>query len=151
MNTPLGPLTLFDHHEALIAIEWGRGAETPDPPSPFLTEAKAQLDAYFDGRLTAFDLSLAPQGTSFQVRVWSALQAIPWGETRTYGTVATMLGTGPRAVGGACGRNPIPIIIPCHRVLGANGNLGGYTAEGGTDTKAALLRLEGQDMPRRTP
>jgi methylated-DNA-[protein]-cysteine S-methyltransferase len=106
------------------------------------TEARAQLDAYFDAALTSFDLPLAPPGTDFQGRVWRALTEIPWGETLSYGALARRLASAPRPVGVACGRNPIPIIIPCHRVIAADGGLGGYSGDGGVDTKRALLRLE---------
>lgn len=140
-NSPLGPLTLFEDDGALVALEWGWGDDCAE--TPLLTEAQAQLDAYFDRRLRTFDLPFAPQGTAFQRRVWEALATIPYGETRTYGTLARDLDSGPRAIGGACGRNPLPILIPCHRVLAGNGGLGGYSGDEGVETKRRLLRLEG--------
>lgn len=145
LNTPLGVLSLFEEKEALVAIEWGHapGNDT----TPLLQNVCAQLDAYFDRYLLSFDLPLRPHGTPFQRSVWSSLQRIPYGETVTYGQLATALDTGPRAVAGACGRNPLPIIIPCHRVVGANHLLGGYSGGDGAATKEALLRLEGALEP----
>jgi len=140
LHSPLGPLTLFEEAGAIVALDWGRapaGAATP-----LLSVAREQLDAYFTGRLKAFDLPLRPAGTPFQKAVWDLMRAIPYGATRTYGELAHELKSAPRAVGGACGRNPIPILIPCHRVLGAAGRLGGYSGGAGVDTKRALLRLE---------
>ncbi|MGB0671632.1 MAG: methylated-DNA--[protein]-cysteine S-methyltransferase [Rhodospirillales bacterium] len=140
--SPFGALTLFADNEALIVLDWGRGGEG-GAETPLLVEAAGQLAAYFDGKLTAFDLPMAPQGTDFQMRVWQAMQAIPYGETRSYADIARDLGSAPRAVGGACGRNPLPILIPCHRVVGAGGKLTGYSGGEGVETKEALLRLEG--------
>jgi len=141
LRSPVGDITVFDEDEALVAIEWGR---VPDGPvSPLLEAARQQLDAYFDGTLKRFDLPLRPKGTAFQVAVWRRLSAIPYGGTATYGKVAADIGGSARAVGGACGANPLPIIIPCHRVTAANGNLSGYSGGEGPETKVALLRLEG--------
>lgn len=140
-NSPLGPLTVFEETGAVVALEWGRAAEGDG--TPLLSEARQQLGAYFDGRLKQFDLPLQPVGTAFQKSVWSMMAKIPFGAVRTYGDLAGDLGSAPRAVGGACGRNPIPIVIPCHRVIAAGGRMGGYTGLGGIDTKGALLRLEG--------
>lgn len=110
--------------------------------TPLLKEAKAQLDAYFAGRLKAFELPLAPAGTEFQMKVWNALCTIPYGETITYGQLAGRLGNAnaSRAVGMANSRNPLPVFIPCHRVVGTGGKLTGYT--GGLDIKVKLLQLE---------
>lgn len=141
MKSPVGPLTLFADADAIIAVEWG-GA--PDPaPTPLLREAVAQLEAYFSARLTSFELPLRLSGSPFQKAVWALMRQIPYGLTRTYGDLAQALGNVPRAVGGACGRNPVPIIVPCHRVLGAGGRLTGYSGGAGVETKQALLRLEG--------
>jgi len=107
-----------------------------------LDEAARQLQAYFEGKLSHFDLPLAPAGSPFENRVWTEMQQIPYGETRCYGDLAAAIGSAPRAVGGACGRNPIPIVVPCHRGLAKTG-MGGYSGQGGLDTKRALLRLEG--------
>lgn len=110
--------------------------------TPLLKEAKAQLDAYFAGRLKAFELPLAPAGTEFQMKVWNVLCTIPYGETITYGQLAERIGNAnaSRAVGMANSRNPLPVFIPCHRVVGTGGKLTGYT--GGLDIKVKLLQLE---------
>ena len=143
MNTPVGALTIFEDGGSIVVIEFGRAA-APEA-SPLVLEAKRQLDAYFDGRAKEFDLPLAPRGTPFQQAVWALLSAIPFGATRTYADLARRLGTAPRPIGGACGRNPIPIVIPCHRVVGSGSwPLGGYSGGEGVPTKLALLRLEGQ-------
>ena len=141
IDTPLGPLTVFEDDGAVVALEWGRAPATG--PSPLLFGAAAQLEAYFAGSLTVFDLPLDPAGTPFQKRVWTQLTEIPYGCTRSYGEVARALGSAPRSVGGACGRNPIAVIIPCHRVVGTGGGLVGYSGGEGIATKRALLRLEG--------
>lgn len=143
LNSPIGPLTIFEHDGAIVAIEWGWPPETDEPPSPLLERARDQLEEYFDGKRNSFDLPLAPTGTAFQKKVWQALAAIPFGRARSYGDLARELGTAPRALGGACGRNPIPIIIPCHRVLAGDKKLGGYSGMDGVDTKRFLLKLEG--------
>ncbi len=138
--TPLGPVTLFEEDDALVAFDWGMaegGTETA-----LLARAAEQVQDYFDGSRQVFDLPLRPQGTAFQQAVWQAMTRIPFGATRTYGEVATELGSSPRAVGGACGRNPIPVIIPCHRIVGTKGALTGYSGLDGTETKAYLLKLE---------
>ena len=137
--SPIGQLTIEEAGDRIVAIRWG---ESPGGNgSPLLAEAARQLAAYFDGRLRDFDLPLAPHGTTFEGRVWAAMQAIPYGETRSYGDLAGVTGSAPRAVGRACGKNPIPIVIPCHRVL-AKAGLGGYSGEGGLATKERLLTLE---------
>jgi methylated-DNA-[protein]-cysteine S-methyltransferase len=141
MNSPLGPLTIFEEDGAIVALEWGR-TENPEP-NALLKAARDQLNDYFDGKRREFDLPLAPRGSSFQCAVWDHMAAIPFGQAQSYGDIATHLGSAPRAVGGACGRNPIPIIIPCHRVVGKNGSLTGYSGGDGIDSKRALLRLEG--------
>ena len=140
ISTPVGNLVLEETGDALVAIRWADDAAGNG--SPLLAEAARQLDAYFAGKLLDFDLPLRPAGSDFERRVWSGMQAIPYGETRSYGELAAGIGSGPRAVGGACGKNPIPIVIPCHRVLAKTG-LGGYSGQGGLDTKKALLALEG--------
>lgn len=138
--SPVGPLIVTEIDGAITALGWGRA--TPDDETPLLAEARRQLAEYFAGKRTAFDLPLAPEGSAFQRAVCDAMLAIPFGETRTYGEIAADLGASAQAVGNACGANPIPILIPCHRVLGATG-LGGYSGAGGIETKVALLRLEG--------
>jgi methylated-DNA-[protein]-cysteine S-methyltransferase len=138
--SPIGDLTLEEQDDKIVAINWQRGPAGNG--SPLLEEAARQLAAYFDGKLSHFDLPLAPAGSPFEKRVWKAMQQIPYGETRCYGDLAADISSAPRPVGRACGHNPIPIVIPCHRVL-AKGGLGGYSGAGGLDTKQALLRLEG--------
>jgi len=147
MDSPVGELRIVAQDGAVTAIEFAphRDAE-PGPrvdDDPVLREAVTQLEAYFARELKEFDLPLAPQGTPFQQRVWAELQEIGYGETASYGQVAHRIGmtnAASRAVGLANGRNPIPIVIPCHRVIGANGTLTGYA--GGLPTKQTLLELE---------
>ena len=141
IKSPVGDLTLFEEDGAIVALEWGRvpgGRETP-----LLKKAAKQIGDYFAGKRAAFDVALNPAGTAFQKKVWRELQKIPRGKTRSYGEIAKKLKTAPRAVGGACGANPIPVLIPCHRVLGQGGALGGFSGGNGTDTKARMLALEG--------
>ena len=140
-NSPIGPLALFEADGAIVAVDWGFLPENDE--TPLLLKARDQLEEYFDGKRTSFDLPLAPHGTQFQQKVWAALARIPFGQTKSYGELAQELGTAARALGGACGRNPIPVIIPCHRVLGSNGGLGGYSGIDGIETKQFLLKLEG--------
>lgn len=140
MSSPIGPLTVVSDGSAITALQWGDGG-TQDV-TPDLSEALAQLAAYFDGRLTQFDLPLDLAGSEFQRRVCDAMSDIPFGETVTYGDLAARLGASAQAIGNACGGNPIPVIIPCHRVLAASG-LGGYSGAGGVETKVWLLRHEG--------
>ncbi|MEN8008629.1 MAG: methylated-DNA--[protein]-cysteine S-methyltransferase [Candidatus Krumholzibacteriota bacterium] len=148
LNSPLGKLTLESDGKALTRIRLPEEEWQPDPkvkrvrkPELF-TEAAAQLGAYFRGERTKFDLQLNPAGTPFQKKVWDLLCKIPAGKTITYGELATWAGNpkASRAVGAANGRNPIPIIIPCHRVIGASGKLTGYA--GGLEAKKTLLELE---------
>lgn len=141
-NSPIGPLTIFEAEGEIVALEWGWPPEPDANPSPILEEAFNQLEAYFQGRLDKFNLPLAPYGTDFQKKVWAIMSDIPKGQTKTYAEVAEILGTSPRAVGSACGRNPLPILIPCHRILGAKGSLGGYSAFDGVESKKFLLELE---------
>lgn len=145
VESPLGVIVVAAADGSITALDFagpGRKA-TSDSGDPLLREAADQLRAYFARRLRQFDLPLAPAGTKFQQKVWRRLSAIPFGETRSYGDIAKKLRTAPRAVGGACGSNRIPIIIPCHRVLGAHGALGGYSGWSGLATKRFLLELEG--------
>jgi len=148
--SPVGTLTLVATDEGLAAILWendppGRvrlTLEAEDPQHPVLVETERQLAEYFAGRRTEFTLALDVCGTSFQRRVWDALRTIPYGETRSYTQIATQIGSprAVRAVGAANGRNPLSIVAPCHRVLGANGDLTGFA--GGLDVKAHLLAHE---------
>ena len=141
VQSPLGPLTLVESDGAIVAVNWG--AAEHEHETPLLATAAAQLHGYFYCELKAFDLPLKPAGSDFNQGVWQAMLAIPRGRTRTYGDIARALGGDPRAVGAACGANPIPILIPCHRVTAAAGALGGYSGKGGTETKRFLLELEG--------
>jgi methylated-DNA-[protein]-cysteine S-methyltransferase len=138
--TPLGDLTVSEDEGSIIALDWGRGRDQHE--TPLLVAARAQLQDYFDGTLMVFDLPLAPEGSAFRQRVWAAMCAIPAGETRSYGSVARGLGSAARAVGGACGANPIPILIPCHRIVSEQGAVGGYSGGDGPATKRILLALE---------
>ncbi len=140
--TPVGLLTVIANDRALIRIAWGRPTRA-DGDDPLLAAARAELAAYFAHRLRRFTLPLAPCGGAFARRVWEALCRIPYGRTISYGALAAELGSSPRAVGRAVGANPIPIVIPCHRVLGADGRLVGYSGGGGLATKRALLIHEG--------
>ncbi|ONG53372.1 cysteine methyltransferase [Pseudoroseomonas deserti] len=142
--TPLGSLTLSEEDGAIVALDWGRGRDQEE--TPLLVMAREQVQDYFDGQRPGFDLPLAPHGTPYQKRVWTALQAIPPGETRSYAELAASIGSVARAVGQANGCNPIPIIIPCHRVVGAGGTLGGYSGGEGAATKRYLLDLERRSL-----
>jgi methylated-DNA-[protein]-cysteine S-methyltransferase len=139
LHTPLGDLTISDEDGAIVAVDWGWGRD--QERTKLLDEARAQLQAYFDGCLARFDLNLAPAGTNYRRKVWAALCDIPPGETRTYGDIARIAGGAARSVGQANGSNPIPILIPCHRVVAASG-IGGYTGGDGLTTKRFLLQLE---------
>ncbi|MGR3512156.1 MAG: methylated-DNA--[protein]-cysteine S-methyltransferase [Paracoccaceae bacterium] len=137
--TPVGALTVEEAKESIVSVRWRDGAQDD---TPLLVEAKRQIDAYFDGRLDRFDLPLHIDGSPLQRAVCDAMRAIPLGETRTYGDLAKELGAPAQAIGQACGGNPIPVIIPCHRVLGAT-SLGGFSGGTGIETKVALLKHEG--------
>lgn len=150
IDSPVGPLLLAASDAGLHAIEFHasrhpvrRRVEWREGQHPLLEAALRQLREYFDGRRRRFELPLAPVGTEFQRRVWFALGEIPYGATQSYSQLAVRLGrpTATRAVGAANGRNPLPIVLPCHRVIGANGSLTGFG--GGLPTKRYLLRLEG--------
>ena len=141
MNTPVGQIGVREDAGAITRLTWDMTAE--GEVTPLLNEALAQLSAYFDGRLTQFDLPLQVGGSEFQRAVCDAMSAIPFGDTLTYGEIAKSVGRPAQAVGSACGGNPIPIIIPCHRVLGAGGKMVGFSGAGGVETKVWLLRHEG--------
>ncbi len=141
--SPLGTLTVTESNSALTRLSFVAGDPDPIPPeSDLLKETSAQLAAYFAGTRTSFDLPLEPAGSTFQQSVYREMSAIPFGETRRYGELAKRLNVAAQPIGQACGSNPIPIIIPCHRVLGAT-SLGGFSAPGGVETKVALLKHEG--------
>ena len=135
----------YDGNGNLTALYWGVGGslmKTPEPAKSVIGEARTQLEEYLSGKRQIFDLPLKMQGTPFQETVWKTLQKVPFGETVTYSDLAKVIGTHPRAIGSAMGKNPIPIIVPCHRVVGSSGKLTGFSAPGGTDTKALLLAHE---------
>lgn len=140
-DSPVGPMTLVQEGEVLTRLDFNTPSQAEET-TPLLLEARRQLQEYFAGERKAFALPLAPAGTAFQKKVWAALREIPWGETRSYGDIARAIGkpTACRAVGMANGRNPLPVFIPCHRVIGTNGSITGYS--GGLEKKKFLLRLE---------
>jgi methylated-DNA-[protein]-cysteine S-methyltransferase len=150
IESPVGKLKLVASSNALVAVLWERehpnrvklDTATLDPQHSILLETERQLTEYFSGGRTDFDLPMQPDGSEFQKNVWQALGEIPYGQTRSYLDLARAIGssTAARAVGAANGKNPLSIIVPCHRVVGANGSLTGFA--GGLETKAALLALE---------
>ena len=146
VESPVGPLLLVAGDDALTGVRFSPFEPPPGDPdddAPVLAAARDQLAAYFAGELRDFDLPLAPRGTPFRLRVWEALRAVPYGTTCSYGQLAARLGlTGraARAVGLANGANPLPVVVPCHRVIGADGSLTGYG--GGIERKRRLLALE---------
>lgn len=143
--TPIGDITISEEDGAIVALDWGRGRDQEF--TPLLREAASQLQDYFDGLRTSFDLPLAPFGSAFRQSVWAELRRIPPGETRSYGDLAKLLGSSARAIGQANGANPIPILIPCHRVVASNGRLGGFSGGEGPATKRWLLDLELRTQP----
>lgn len=140
LKTPIGMVSLVEENDQIMQLLWG--AHDEGFRSDVLKEGLNQLEAYFAGHLTQFDLSLAPRGTDFQHEVYRIMQRIPFGETLTYGDVAKKLDVPAQPVGQACGSNPIAIIIPCHRIVGLD-SLGGFSAPNGVETKIQLLRHEG--------
>jgi methylated-DNA-[protein]-cysteine S-methyltransferase len=142
VGSPVGRLRLVERGGALAALEWTDDAPST-PATALLRRAAEQLAEYFAGRRRGFDLPLAPEGTAHQKRVWTAMCAIPHGATGTYGDLARAIGSSARAVGTACGKNPIPVIVPCHRIVAAGGGIGGYSGRGGLETKRVLLAIEG--------
>lgn len=151
LHTPLGEITIFEDDGAIVALDWGRahGADRA-PATPLLQAAAGQLHDYFDAGRCDFALPLRPQGSEFRRRVWAALGRIPFGATRSYLDIAREIGClSPRAIGQANGANPIPIIIPCHRVVAADGTIGGYSGGEGIATKRYLLALEARALSRQ--
>jgi len=148
MQSPLGPITLEVENDQLVSVTIGT-TEVPTRHSqtnhPVIKAAISQLDEYFRGVRTHFDLPLASEGTTFQQAIWSQLQKIPYGSSTSYSRLGESAGVGnaPRAVGGAVGANPLPIVIPCHRVLAADNKITGYSGGEGRATKKILLDLEG--------
>ena len=156
LTTDIGILTLIADGEALVGVHFGGEGGSPRSPepaerggSPLLTDAARQIGEYLRGERRDFDVPIRLEGTDFQLLVWNALRTIPYGETRTYAEVAAQIGRprAVRAVGGANHRNPLPLIVPCHRVVGANGALVGFG--GGLEVKRRLLELEGAMFEQR--
>ncbi len=140
IQSPVGALSIFENDGAIVRLAWGAA---PVSRSCVLDNAAQQLAAYCGGELHGFNLPLHVAGSDFQQSVCAEMTKIPFGETVTYGDLAKTLGCAAQPIGRACGLNPIPIIIPCHRVMGAGGKLVGFSGQGGVDTKVALLRHEG--------
>lgn len=143
VQSPIGPLTLFGTESALVKLAFGDVREGADAPSPVLRQAARELEEYFSGKRREFTAALAPEGTAFQRRVWNELRKIPYGTTASYRDIAVGIEKpgAAVAVGQANSRNPIPILIPCHRVIGSDGRMVGYA--GGLEIKKALLAVEG--------
>ena len=145
VDSPVGRLEVEATEEAIIAVHWVDDSIAIEAAGRnLLREAARQLDAYFARRLTAFDLPLAPAGSPFERDIWRLMCDIPYGDTMTYGEMGDAVGGAARAVGAACGSNPIPVIIPCHRVLGAGNRMVGYSGRGRVETKRWLLVHEGK-------
>lgn len=146
LNSPVGPLTLTAQDGAICAVRFADGG--PDnSDNPVLQEAAEQISSYFSRELKQFDLPLDLRGSDHNLAVWREMRTIPYGETLTYGDIAQRIGSNPRAVGVACGANPIPLIVPCHRVIGKDGALVGFSGGDGKKTKARLLDHEAPALP----
>jgi methylated-DNA-[protein]-cysteine S-methyltransferase len=146
MDSPIGPLLLIEDGGQLAEIRFAAGDEPDRTETSLLNRARLQIEEYFAGRRKRFDLPLVPARTDFQQRVREAMTSIPWGQTLSYGEIAHIAGGAPRAVGQACGANMLPLVVPCHRVLAANG-IGGYSGAKGLNTKRFLLALEKAELP----
>ncbi len=147
-DSPVGRLVVEEDDGAIVRLSWrSNSPASKEPATPLLRETKRQLDAYFARQLTQdFDLPVRPRGSEFEQAVWTRMRQIPYGRTATYGEMAKDIDAIARAVGGACGANPIPIVIPCHRVVGGGTSWGGYSGRGGVETKSFLLALEGATL-----
>lgn len=141
ITIPHGVLQLEASDAGLTLVEWVK-AEGQSDKHPLIVQAQKELTEYFNGKRRDFDVPLDVEGTAFQCKVWAAIGAVSFGKTITYGALAKKLKTSPRAVGGACGANPVPVIVPCHRIVGSDNKLTGYTGGSGVKTKQALLNLE---------
>jgi len=148
LHTPVGDISVSEEDGAIVSVDWSWGSQQSE--TQLLQRARDQLHRYFDGELTEFDLPLAPVGSAYQQGVWRALCTIPYGATKTYRDIARVAGGSPGSVGQANGNNPIPIIIPCHRVV-ATSHIGGYSGGDGLDTKQWLLALEARAQPLLIP
>jgi methylated-DNA-[protein]-cysteine S-methyltransferase len=140
LDSQFGRLMLTEEEGRITALHWGGRAM--GKASPTLTEARKQLLEYFAARRRRFDLPLAPEGTPSELRVWQAMAEIPYGETRSYGDLGRELDLSPRTIGRCCATNPLPILLPCHRVIASDGRMGGYSGGEGVETKRRLLQLE---------
>ena len=143
---PIGSVTIGYEDDAVVFLKFGRDTDIPDDTSSFSDHVAAELEEYFEGTRTSFSFPIQLVGTAFQKAVWEELQKIPYGQTRTYGEIASAIGRpkAARAVGIACGKNPVWIVVPCHRVIGKNDTLTGYA--GGLDLKQKLLELEKENI-----
>ena len=150
-SSPVGRLLLQSNGAAVTGLTWTRGRHAKGSSDRVLAKAAAWLNDYFARRFRPVDFPVRAEGSEHQQRVWAALREIPLGAVATYGDVAREIGSAPRAVGTACGANPVTIVIPCHRVVGAAGSLGGYSGTGGLGTKRKLLQLEAAPLAARTP
>ena len=137
-RSPLGPITLEEHDGRIKRLIFGESGQSET--SPLLMEAERQIMEYLGGKRRGFEVPLSPEGTAYQKKVWNIAMEIPYGEVRTYSWVAKKAGGSPRSAGNALGANPIPVLIPCHRVVRSDGSLGGYSS--GEHIKERLLRLE---------
>lgn len=146
LDTPVGPLTVTARQGAICALRFADGGPRSSDV-PVLQEAARQISAYFAKQLSDFDLPLDLRGSDHNLAVWREMRTIPCGETLTYGDIAQRIGSNPRAVGVACGANPIPLIVPCHRVIGKDGALVGFSGGDGKKTKARLLDHEAPALP----
>lgn len=149
VHSPVGDLTISEEDGKIVSLDWGWSPVQEE--NELLLRTKKLLDQYFDGDNPIFDLPLHPFGTEFQKNVWKIMVEIPYGKFLTYGEISDRLNSHARAVGMACGQNPIPIIIPCHRVLGKNGKLTGFSGGEGIETKQFLLDLEETDENLKLP
>lgn len=138
-HSPVGDLSIAENDNLIVSIDWGWGSL--EEKTPLLEEAKNQIAAYFNGKLKKFDLPILSPGTAYQQQVWEFLQTIPFGTTKSYSELAKIIGGSARSIGNANAANPIPIIIPCHRVIGKR-TLGGYSGGEGIKTKEYLLNIE---------
>lgn len=160
IESPLGPISFAENHEGIFIVHFGdvdaaflaqiaKLTQVPvsdfDTDGPYTRQMATELRSYFSGELRCFKTPLSPYGTAFQKAVWQAIFEVPFGELSTYGNLAKRIENpkASRAIGGATGKNPIPIVIPCHRIVGSNGALTGFSAPGGLSTKVKLLQLEG--------
>lgn len=146
VNTSLGCIEITEQSGFIAKVAWSKSqASEQHSESSLLQDAAAQITAYFNGELTLFTLPIKAEGTPFQQRIWDEMRKIPYGQVMTYGEVAQKIESHPRAVGSACGKNPIPVIIPCHRIVG-QASLGGFSAGDDQETKQQLLKLEGYQL-----